>query len=415
MEPIQLSSRASRPWQQTAIIGVAVALAVTGIAVRLTREEPRATTVNSAKTTSSTALPELTLGAGDMDPPDDLSLGADSTPTRAPSSTTTTTLPRTIPSIGYPDDPDNPATTTTTVKPDPLIVEYATTAGGNPTQIAAGFNNDLWFTESNKDIVGRITTDGKVTEFRTPTPGSQPGPITRGPDGAMWFVEMNSPKIGRITESGVITEFPVPGLQSQNWSIMTGPDDALWFTSFNVTSLVGRITTSGAVTTWPLGTCPAQMALGADGKLWVTECFGPTFHRIELDGSSTAVTPLGMPAEAYKYEMTTGPDGALWFGSTSQTSATGSRIGRLADGVVQWCDLGGLADQGGSPTMLAAGPDGAVWFTMWNLNKIVRMTPDCHIRSFDATRPWGITTGPDGNIWFTEQFDKIGRIDLSQL
>jgi streptogramin lyase len=35
------------------------------------------------------------------------------------------------------------------------------------------------------------------------------GGITTGPDGALWFTEQNASKIGRITTAGVITEFPL--------------------------------------------------------------------------------------------------------------------------------------------------------------------------------------------------------------
>ncbi len=57
--------------------------------------------------------------------------------------------------------------------------------------------------------------------------------ITTGPDGALWFTEQMSSKIGRITTSGSITSYPVPSAGSQPWGITTGPDGALWFTESN--------------------------------------------------------------------------------------------------------------------------------------------------------------------------------------
>ena len=49
-----------------------------------------------------------------------------------------------------------------------------------------------------------------ITEFPIPTAGSYPGGITAGPDGNLWFAEGTAQKIGRITTAGVVTEFPIP-------------------------------------------------------------------------------------------------------------------------------------------------------------------------------------------------------------
>jgi hypothetical protein len=37
--------------------------------------------------------------------------------------------------------------------------------------------------------IGRITTEGTITEYPIPTPDSGPNGITAGPDGALWFTE----------------------------------------------------------------------------------------------------------------------------------------------------------------------------------------------------------------------------------
>lgn len=46
--------------------------------------------------------------------------------------------------------------------------------------------------------------------FNTPSLGAWPENIIAGPQGALWFSEFDSDKIGRITTSGQITEFPLP-------------------------------------------------------------------------------------------------------------------------------------------------------------------------------------------------------------
>ena len=95
-----------------------------------------------------------------------------------------------------------------------------------------------------------------------PTAASQPAGITTGADGALWFTERAGTKIGRITTAGVITEFPVPTAASQPIGIAAGSDDALWFTE-ETGNKIGRITTAGVITEFQVPT----PALGGDSEL----------------------------------------------------------------------------------------------------------------------------------------------------
>src|SRR6266508_1365537 len=67
-----------------------------------------------------------------------------------------------------------------------------------------------------------------VTRFREfpLTAGSGPIEIASGPDGNLWFTELDGNRIGRITTAGLITEFPVP---DPPIAIAAGPDGNLWF------------------------------------------------------------------------------------------------------------------------------------------------------------------------------------------
>jgi virginiamycin B lyase len=64
----------------------------------------------------------------------------------------------------------------------------------------------MWFTEyENQNSyytdakVGRITMDGKITEYSGFNPNSEPTGIVRGTKGDMWFVESAADKMGRIS------------------------------------------------------------------------------------------------------------------------------------------------------------------------------------------------------------------------
>jgi streptogramin lyase len=84
--------------------------------------------------------------------------------------------------------------------------------------------------------------------------------ITVGSDGMLWFVEFNSNKIGRITTDGVISEFNIPTTNSGPLSITSGPDGALWFTETGSSVCSSR---KGAA---PLRRhCPMLIAPGPEG------------------------------------------------------------------------------------------------------------------------------------------------------
>lgn len=194
------------------------------------------------------------------------------------------------------------------------VTQYPTPSLGSfPQAIAAGPDGAMWFTESGANNIGRITTAGVITEYPIPTPNSYPIGITAGPDGALWFTEGVGDKIGRITTQGVIAEFSIGGgLASPNW-ITTGPDGALWFTELSLPApRIGRITTSGAVTSFILAPQGAtgQITAGPDGALWFT---GGEFNSVGRITTSGVVTEYPLPtASSFPTGITTGPDGGLW-------------------------------------------------------------------------------------------------------
>ena len=89
---------------------------------------------------------------------------------------------------------------------------------------------------SHQGIQASSQTAGKV---------SHPQGITAGPDGAPWFTNQQTNTIGRITTSGAITTYTGTGISGPD-GITAGPDGALWFTNYGNNS-IGSITTTGTV------------------------------------------------------------------------------------------------------------------------------------------------------------------------
>ena len=237
-------------------------------------------------------------------------------------------------------------------------------------------------------------TQVNITEFSVPTASGYPFGIAVGPDGALWFAELSGTKIGRITTAGVITEYPLPVSSFPN-GIAAGPDGALWFTEGSRVK-IGRITTTGVVTEYSVPTsssAPYEIVSGPDGALWFTETSARKIGRITTAGVVTEYPVPGVP-----WEIAGGPDGALWF-----TEVDG-KIGRITTtGIITEYPI---PTSSGYPGGIAAGPDGALWFTEVDGNKIGRITTtgvitEYPVPSSASARPWTIAAGSDGALWFT--------------
>jgi virginiamycin B lyase len=125
------------------------------------------------------------------------------------------------------------------------VTEFPVAGTRSANGIVAGPDGALWFTEIERDAIGRITTAGSITEFPLPTPDSGPLAITAGSDGALWFADNNAAvnRIGRITTSGSITEYPLPTpVTVPGQGITSGPDGSVWFTGSSGTDpRIGRV------------------------------------------------------------------------------------------------------------------------------------------------------------------------------
>jgi hypothetical protein len=138
-------------------------------------------------------------------------------------------------------------------------------------------------------------------------------------------VESIGNKVGRITTAGVITEFPIPTIGSAPFWIAAGPDGNLWFTEFRGNS-IGRITTGGVITEFlvpTMNSSPGLITLGPDGNLWFTEEAGNNIGRITPAG---VITEFAVPTGSSRpVGIVAGPDGNLWF-AEGRTNKIGKAI-----------------------------------------------------------------------------------------
>ena len=329
-----------------------------------------------------------------------------------------------------------------------VITEYAVpTAGSQPVSIVSGPDGALWFTEAAGNKVGRITTEGTITnEYPIPTGASGLDDIAIGPDGNPWFAESVGNKIGSIDPSGAISESAPLAPGSQPISVVTGPDGNAWFTAHG-TGKVGRMTLDGAVTEYSAGITgrPLVITAGPDGNLWFTESPGNKIGRLDPASGVTAETTVPTNQSA-PWEITAGPDGNVWF-----TERLGNKIGRITpDGVITEFPIPTSAS---IPNTIRPGPDpnaakdcafqretmgeqafdaryrtfgdcvsrlattATLWFTEDSGDRIAQITTDGDIFEFPTlapnARPGGLAEGPDGNVLFAELAgNKIGSLEV---
>ena len=80
----------------------------------------------------------------------------------------------------------------------------------SPYGITTGPDGAVWFTaDSNTggpNMIGRMTTDGNFSLFPLPAIDNAPTNITTGPDGAVWFTDGDG-YLGRMTTDGQVTNY----------------------------------------------------------------------------------------------------------------------------------------------------------------------------------------------------------------
>ena len=289
-------------------------------------------------------------------------------------------------------------------------------ADSGPLGITVGPESNIWFTEFSADRIGRITTNGVITEFPLGTPGLNPWGIASGPDGRLWFCAYGNQQIGAMTTNGVVTLYTIPRAQNEPFKTprqITRRGAHMWYTDFSYR--IGRITTAGVITQYvhEAGVNPSGIALGADNNIWFTADFTDTVNRLRVsDGVTTTYTNL--PPFATPSLMTRGPDDAIWFTQQGAGDAVPGAIMRIDTNGVMKTNIVGFT----GPFGICIGPDGAIWFTERRVTSgrtsIGRLGMDGHLSRYGLaffSEAHQIVTGPDGALYFTlPGRNRIGRI-----
>jgi streptogramin lyase len=264
-------------------------------------------------------------------------------------------------------------------------------------RITSGPDGNLWFVEGGARKIGRITPSGVIAEFDIPSAATrQPSGITAGPDGNVWFGELGG-GVARITPNGTITEFLTPA-DSNPYAITAGADGNLWYASYT-NHKIGIVTPAGVITELdqPSVADVPCIIRGPDGNVWFLESgvASPQIARVTPAGNFREFVIPTMYSNPQG--LAVGADGNIWF-----TEA--SKIGRITTAGV----ITEFAAAGGGE--MTTGPDGNIWYGSGQ-GHLERVSPSGTVTEYlvDAA-PYGIATGSDGNIWFTDALTGLPRV-----
>ena len=238
--------------------------------------------------------------------------------------------------------------------------------------ITLGHDGDEYFTTGCQNpnnpfipTIAKVTPGGVFTLYSFPILTPQPESLTQGDDGNVWFTLLDVKKkkfVGKITPAGQITEYSVSSQLHQIrgvYGLTFGPAHDLWVT--DTTQTLDQIGIHGRlINAFPL---PGQggfgIAAGRDGDLWLTDPVGDDIKRVTPTGTVTTY-PIGSAPSS----ITTGSDGNLYF--TQYPGTLGFMTPSGSYGFVY------VPAPSSAPNTVTLGPDGNIWFTDMGANMIGR-------------------------------------------
>lgn len=284
-----------------------------------------------------------------------------------------------------------------------------------------------WTTYDAAPVVDRVASRSvgdQVRRYGVETSDANLGRIRTAPDGTMWFTMVDVNKVGRITTQGKITEYALPetttGTNEGTYDLAIASDGTIWVVyDFGRRILGFTVDAAGTPTIVAhssLGSSPygEQVAVDPANIPWVSMDFDESGLARVINGQAVWLNNAPPCDGAIAW----GSDGAMWCQSDdrlirSHADASGGLVFPIDDSIAD-------------PYSLAAGPTGSIWFARYDSPTWVS-SPDegdvgwiDHrngqvriINTGDETAPFSLTRGPDNKMWFTSigREHAIGHVD----
>jgi len=262
--------------------------------------------------------------------------------------------------------------------------------------IAVAPDGNVWFSNSGTSV-WRITVTGEITKFSELGTATDPVAVSEiivGPDGNLWFADSTYRHVGRLTTAGALTSFPLPADFADAENIAVGPDGNLWFCGRGEPR-IGRVTPAGAITSFPSNPeqTPYDITSGPDGNIWFTQGGAGIAGVAHIAADGSGLVEIPFPSSDYGH-IARGADGNLWV-----TEVVTAKIARVSPaGVITEFTI---PTPGSRPTQITLGPDGNMWFAEGRGSNIARITPAGDITEFPVPEVGvsSIAIAPNRAIW----------------
>jgi virginiamycin B lyase len=267
-----------------------------------------------------------------------------------------------------------------------------------------------------------------VQLFAVPTAGAGLSNIVAGPDGALWFNEQGGFAVGRITTAGAVTEFPVPrasySANGDGPTTIVSSGGNLW-TLANVGSTIDEVSVAGTVTQLyaNLNQSATNLAPDSAGGVWATSLAGAGGGSVSgglfrVDPPTGAVRNYRNPQFTGEFQpvpIVAGPNGTAWFADGGTAIREVNNAGKITSIPIH-----------GSGSMLvtsiAFDRKGDLWFseyvpgggfvssTKGAIGEIPAGSKTATLTRLPGNQtPGSMILGSDGGIWFTWS-QGIGRL-----
>lgn len=245
------------------------------------------------------------------------------------------------------------------------------------------------------EIVAFDPSTGKTERFADSRIGS-PDSLVEASDGSIWFTDVRASTVGTLDPStGAVETISLPSPVNPQ-SIIAGDDHAVWFGT-DVPGKIGRVgldeTAASLVDFGGPGVGePHDLALGADGRIWIVE---DLTDKIDAYDPRSGATDTYLMPDIGNRGIVAGPDGHLWLNGlldVKRVSTAGSvdvfPLPRSTLTTIQAIDAGPRGVYVATKReIFAVGPDGSF--------RLIKPDPALF-------RLEDLDVAPDGYLWYQD-------------
>jgi virginiamycin B lyase len=331
-----------------------------------------------------------------------------------------------------------------------VVLHDIPTASSKPTQIVAGPDGRLWFTQTGVEHqVGRFDpASGQFAPIALANideATADEGTVVLAPstNGYVWALDNGGQELYRITAAGApahvlpyggqgldglssydnALEMPdelVPAAGGGVWTLFSHHNPDLPGNDYNGATIIGDDGSPHLLTNQLYENPHAGALDPADGSLWFADYAYVT--RVGSDGAVRRL-PTGLDATYDVSSAAIGPDGALWFTAYVSgswfTSPREGVIGHVVGNQVQVTKTSEIA----APTSLRLGPDGALWWAerlvasagepVGAIGRLNPATGAVQEGSLGNYKPASIAFAANGSLWFVDtDANVLGQIGV---